>query len=246
MNLKKDRVLKEKIKLKLDWASHKAAKFACENWHYSKCIPKSKLVKIGVWENDKFIGVVIFSYGANNNLSRPYALKQTECVELSRIALNKHKTPISRILSISFKFLKKRCPGILLIISYADIDQGHHGGVYQASNWIYAGKTEVGTKSAYIIGSKKYHPKTIYDRFGTRSENVIRKKFPNLKMHVTKGKHKYLFPLNDIIKKDIMKLSKPYPKRATSIDIDAIGFQPIEGGENPTVALHSSETNPCP
>jgi hypothetical protein len=31
-----------KPELKIDWASHEAAKYACENWHYSKCLPAGK------------------------------------------------------------------------------------------------------------------------------------------------------------------------------------------------------------
>ena len=73
--------------LKLDWCSHKAAKFACENWHYSKCIPKSKLVKIGVWEDNKFIGVIIYGVGATSDLVKKYGLDKTEGCELERIAL---------------------------------------------------------------------------------------------------------------------------------------------------------------
>ena len=55
--------MQEKPKLKVDWATHEAAKHSCVNWHYSKCLPAGKLVKIGAWENSKFIGVVIFSRG---------------------------------------------------------------------------------------------------------------------------------------------------------------------------------------
>ena len=43
--------------LKIDWATHKAAKYACENWHYSKCLPSGKTVKLGVWEDNNFIGI---------------------------------------------------------------------------------------------------------------------------------------------------------------------------------------------
>ena len=53
-----------KADLRIDWASHDAAKFACENWHYSGVIPKSKLAKFGVWERDVFVGVVVFGVGA--------------------------------------------------------------------------------------------------------------------------------------------------------------------------------------
>ena len=48
--------MSQKPTLKIDWASHEAAKFACVNWHYSKCLPIGKLVKVGVWEDSKYIG----------------------------------------------------------------------------------------------------------------------------------------------------------------------------------------------
>ena len=63
-----------KVDLKIDWATYKAAKYAVEHWHYSRCMPKSKLSKIGVWENGKFIGAVIFGYGATPEIGKPYRL----------------------------------------------------------------------------------------------------------------------------------------------------------------------------
>ena len=93
--------------LRLDWCSHEAARYACEKWHYSKCIPKSKLVKIGVWEDKKFVGVVIFGVGATSDLVKRYGLKMEQGCELVRIALSMHSTPVSRIVAISLKMLKQ-------------------------------------------------------------------------------------------------------------------------------------------
>jgi hypothetical protein len=202
-----------KPELKIDWATHEAAKYACENWHYSKCMPKSKLVKIGAWENGKFIGVVIFSYGANAKLGSPYSCNMQECVELTRIALTKHKTPVSKILSIALKFLKKQSPGIKLIVSYADADQDHHGGIYQATNWIYEGLFNVGSVGAYLINGEKVHPKSMFDRHGTHAIEQIKKIYPLMQLFYTKGKHKYLMPLDESMRAKIMPLAKPYPKR---------------------------------
>lgn len=101
----------DKPKLRIDWASHEAARYACENWHYSKSIPAGKLVKVGVWENDKFIGVVLFGRGANQNLSNAYGLPQDEACELVRIALTKHGTPVSKVMAIAIRFLKKQIQG---------------------------------------------------------------------------------------------------------------------------------------
>jgi len=222
--------------LKIDWATHEAAKYACENWHYSQSIPKSKLVKIGVWENQKFIGVVIFSPGATPNLGSPYGLTQRECVELSRIALKQHKTPVSRILSISLKFLVSANPKLRLVVSFADRDQSHHGGIYQATNWIYAG---VGLSATfYLINGKKTHPRTIGLAGHIQNLDGAKKMDKNAKAIQCQGKHRYLMPLDNEIRKQILPLSRPYPKRAQSIENDAPGFQSGEGGANPTCALH--------
>jgi hypothetical protein len=122
-----------KPRIRIDWATHEAAKYACVNWHYSKCLPVGKLVKVGAWENDKFIGVVVFGRGANKSLGEPYGCSQLECCELVRIAMTDHITPVSKIMMIAIKFLKSAHKELKLIVSFADIEKGHHGGIYQAT-----------------------------------------------------------------------------------------------------------------
>ena len=43
------------VDLKVDWCSYEAAKYAVMHWHYSKTMPAGKTVKLGVWENGRFI-----------------------------------------------------------------------------------------------------------------------------------------------------------------------------------------------
>lgn len=221
-----------KTNLKIDWATHESAKYACENWHYSKCIPKNKLVKIGVWENDIFIGVVIFGYGATPQLGKPYGLQITECCELVRIALRQHATPVSRILSLAVKFLKKSNSGIKLVVSFADKTQGHHGGIYQACNWVYSGQTAPCVFFRDPLG-KLWHP-----RRASRVPNPEKKLVTNdWKEELQQGKHRYLLALDEKTKQLIKPLKKPYPKRVASIDNDALSDQEREGGVNPTATL---------
>ena len=73
--------------LRLDFCSHDAAKHAVMRWHYSRTMPKCKLVKIGVWEDDRFRGAVIYGLGSNRHIARPFGLKDTEVCELVRVAL---------------------------------------------------------------------------------------------------------------------------------------------------------------
>ena len=130
------------MNLKLDFCSYKAAKYAVMKWHYSKKIPSGKLLKFGVWENEEYIGCVLYGRGANNNALKQYKLECTEGCELMRVALKEHKTPTSKIIAISLRLLKKHNPKLKLVISYADPEQNHKGIIYQASNWINEGKTK--------------------------------------------------------------------------------------------------------
>ena len=200
-----------KADLRVDWATHEAAKYACEHWHYSKCLPKSKLVKIGAWESGKFIGVVIFAYGATPNLSKPYGLTQDRCVELCRIALTSHKVEVSRIVKLSIMFLMKICPKLKLIVSFADTTQGHHGGIYQAGNWIYNGSSSEDT--FYFIHGKLTHRRSMGSIGLVQNLKGAQTIDKNAKLIKVPGKHRYLMPLDDEMRAKIAPLAKPYPKR---------------------------------
>ena len=222
-----------KADLRIDWATSDAARFACINWHYAKAVPVGKLVKVGAWEDGKFIGCVLFGRGANKNMPKPYGLGQDECVELVRVALTAHLTPVSKIMMFAVKFLKRSNPGIRLVVSYADLDSNHHGGIYQATNWIYEGLFGKDSVSAFIINGKKTHRKSI-DSLGVKQNiaEVRRCLDANAKEFRTKGKHKYLMPLDAEMRERILLLSKPYPKRVKQAMTD-IPSEQRQGGTDP-------------
>ena len=223
-----------KPQLKIDWATHEAAKYAVENWHYSKCMPGAKKVLlVGVWEDLKFIGVVIFSPGATSCLGSPYGLNQFQCTELVRIALNKHKSTVSKIVKIALCFLKKRSPGIRLVVSFADPYQNHIGGVYQAGNWIYSGQSS--PTKVWQTNGKIIHPRTLG---ASDFKKGKKKQLPKgAKSLIMPGKHRYLMPLDNEMRKQILPLARPYPKRASSESSDTSAFHVEKGGATPTDAL---------
>ena len=192
-----------KADLHIDWATHEAAKYAVETWHYSGCVPNGKLVKVGAWERGKFIGVVLFGRGANRNMVKGYGLTQDQGCELVRIALTKHTAPVSRIAAQAIRFLKAQSPGLRLIVSYADPEQGHYGGIYQAGNWVYHGLSKSAVKVWYK--GKWSHQKTV------NNLGVSQKRLPKKQVA---GKHTYLMPLDPDMRERILPLAKPYPKRA--------------------------------
>jgi hypothetical protein len=220
-----------KPELKIDWATHEAAEYACTKWHYSKCLPTGKLVKIGAWEDGKFIGVVIFSRGASPHLLSKYGLKQVEGCELTRIALTKHSTHVSRILSIAIKFLKQKAPGLRLAVSFADPEQGHHGGVYQATNWIYTGTS--GSTIEYYVRGKWTHVRGAYATVKTNKKHAF-------KTRERRGKHRYLFPLDETLRAKFIQLQKPYPKRPVEAEESMRSSTTRKiGGASPTSPVHS-------
>lgn len=195
------------------------------------------MVHVGVWENKKFIGVVLFSRGATPNLLNKYGLKQTEGCELTRIALASHSVEVTRIVKIALKFLKQHNPGLRLVVSFADPEEGHIGAIYQAGNWIYTGQNNASTEYIGPDG-KKWHGRMVKKQgfttvYGTKRKVLTPSQCTPIKRQ---GKHRYLMPLDDEIRKQIELLRKPYPKneRATK----AISGDPLEsGGAVPTCTL---------
>lgn len=227
--------------LKIDWATHEAAKFACVNWHYSKSVPVPPLVKVGVFEGGKFIGVVIFSRGASSNLLKPYGLENTEGCELTRVALTRHTTPVTRIVRLAVVFLKQQSPSLRLIVSFADPQQGHVGGIYQAGNWVYAGTTSKGKE--FWHDSKRLHSRQVSEKGWNIQQGKTRKTVKPSECEIieTAGKHRYLMPLDNAMREQIAPLAKPYPKRSPRAKEQDAGHHPALGGVTPTRTLQILE-----
>ena len=231
--------MSDKVDLKLDWCSYEAAKFAVEHWHYSGVLPAGKLVKIGVWEESKYIGCVIFGRGANNNIGNPYGLTQLNVCELVRIALTTHKTPVSKIAAFAIKMLKKQSPDLRLIVSYADPEQGHNGSVYQAMNWAYVGKSQA--QREYLIDGEIVHKRSVSSKYGARGLEKLKQAGINADYAHVQYKYKYLFPLDDAMRKQIEPLRKPYPKRERGETDNAPQSNAETEGASPIRSLLSNE-----
>jgi hypothetical protein len=200
--------------LKLAWCSHSAARYAVEHWHYSGTLPTPPLIKVGVWESERYIGCVLFSRGATPHIGKPYGLKQTEIAELTRIALATHVTPVSRIIRIALSYLRSNSPGLRLLVSYADPSQGHAGGIYQASGWTYVGQSPPTTEYVAPDG-KQWHSRMVsksgINKVYGKNRRVWR--IDQCTPVIMPGKHKYLFPLDAAMREQIEPLAKAYPKR---------------------------------
>ena len=220
------------MSLRLDWCSYEAAKYAVEHWHYSKTIPANRSNYIGVWEDEKFIGAVIFGLGASPSLGKPYGLENFDFLELTRIALKEHKTSVSKIGAIAIKMVRKHNPGIRILISFADPFHGHNGAIYQAMNWIFTGITD-GSSMWKLPNGDMVDPRR-YNGHGHNKPAPIPRGAELIK---TPGKYRYLMPLDDAMRKQIEPLRKPYPKRGRGETDNAAQSNAQTGGARPTRSL---------
>ena len=203
------------------------AKYACEHFHYSRVCPLVARSYSFFTPSSEFIGCVIFGHGATPNIGKPFGLEQNNCYELVRVALNGKQGhgQTSRIVAAAVRqFIKDIGRDLKMIISYADLDQGHRGIIYQATNWIYAGPTGK-YRDGYILTNGRFvHRrslvaiiKTMVNRptGGAQSELDLCRiifKDPDALPHYTKGRHLYLFPVSKDMKQLALTLRKPYPK----------------------------------
>lgn len=192
--------------------SHDAAKYAVMNWHYSRAMPSGKLVKFGVWEDEAFVGVVLYGRGATPQLGSPYGLDQIEVCELVRVALRTgHASPTSQVVSRTIQSMRQQSPGLRLIVSFADTAQGHHGGIYQAMNWVYAGQS---MHHRIMLNGKLIHPRSLGAKYGVGGQSIpwLRANVdPNAERVDVPGKHRYLYPLDRNMRRRIEPLRLPYP-----------------------------------
>lgn len=152
----------------------------------------------------------MFSHGANRFIAEPFEMSQQEVCELTRIALDKHEATVSRIVAVSMRMLKRYCPGLRIVVSYADAHQGHLGKIYQAGNWIYTGKAQ---DSQLLIKGKLVHKRTAASKYGTNKIEEIREKVdPNAEWIKQDPKFRYVYPLEKHLRTELQEMGQPYPK----------------------------------
>jgi len=190
-------------------ATYQMISYACKNFHYSQSIPCGRKVSFAIFEEQRFIGVIIYSLGANNNIAKSFDMEQGDVVELTRIALKSHRNFVSLYIAKTLKELKQVSPRVQIVVSYADIDhQAHAGGVYQATNWIYLGVSRT-TDTQYFYNGKWTHERSINAIDNKVKRDALKKTLPK---RDNSDKHKYIFCFDRRLRKRYQLQSKPYPK----------------------------------
>jgi hypothetical protein len=106
--------------------------------------------------------IVVFAIPANPNVSTFLTGERNRVWDLARLwAPDGHRhNLLTQAIAVATKELRRLEPRCLALVSYADPDAGHMGGVYRAASWQYLGRTESRawrTPNGQIIPRRKFH-----------------------------------------------------------------------------------------
>lgn len=124
--------------------------------HYAKRIP-SISYSFGLYYKSELIGICTFGIPASPSLCMGVCGEKyrDNVLELNRLCLNDHK--VKNLTSYFVSNCLKLLPDNKIIVSYADTSQNHHGYIYQATNFLYTGKTKERTDIGLEDGSHSRH-----------------------------------------------------------------------------------------
>lgn len=167
----------------------------------------------GLFEKNEIKGVIIYGTPSSAPLRSGIAgiENKNNVIELTRLWVcdSVPKNGESYLIGNTLHLVNKE-----IIVSYAEINQGHLGIVYQATNWIYTGLSAKRTN--WTISGIDLHCQTIADKHTSKE---IREIYGDKFSLVDRPrKHRYVyFNCSKTRKKQLLKQLKykvePYPKK---------------------------------
>ena len=173
------------------------------NKHYAQRLPSISWC-FGLFIDGSLEGVLTIGKPASNALCDGICGKdfKSYVYELNRLIVNADlpKNTLSMFVSKVIKLLKKEN---LILVSYADEGVGHQGYIYQATNFIYTGKTKERTDKYTEVGKHSRH---------YNNENNHLRKFRS-------SKHRYVYfvgKMKSVFIENLNYSVEEYPKGVNS------------------------------
>lgn len=167
----------------------------------------------GLFHNGNLMGVVVYGTPSSAPLRSGIAGTQNKdnVLELTRLWIDDSvpKNGESFLIGTTLKLVDKE-----IIVSYAQIDQGHLGVVYQATNWLYTGLSAKRTN--WVVEGMDKHCQTLADKYSAAEiREIYGDKFS---LQERPRKHRYVYlNCNKYRRKELLLQFRykvlPYPKR---------------------------------
>ena len=202
---------------KIEPVERKVIQSFVHKWHYSHSTNGVQQTQcFALFSGEKIIGAMIYALPSMKSTASKYNPDNPlRCWELRRLCCI-DDTPTnteSYFIGQTLKWLKRNTD-IEVIISYADLEFGHEGVIYKATNFIHLGKS--GGGRVLMVDGKKYHARSLNQKEKPYGRDLKRRwknknghKFWDSEqdMHFvnTKPKNIYVYYLNKKVKKKLLK-----------------------------------------
>ena len=194
------------------------AKSIITRFHYSHRVVNNSYLHLGVYLEGALEGVLQFGYMLNPARAGKVVAGtvQGEYMELNRMWLSDEapRNSESRAISYAVKYIRRACPSVAWIQSFADERCGGLGVVYQAANFLYIGCHKT---TFYTLDGETYHEMllTAHKKGGQRGEKLRENLHRAGKQ--TLRQFRYIFFLKRHWMRRLKLKVQPYPK---PIDFD--------------------------
>ena len=199
-----------------------------QKYHYSLVMPKLTKKYLGIFLNNKLVGVITCGWGTQplQTINKLFpGLTTKDYYEIGKMCLidEMPKNSESQALSSVIKWLKINCPEKLFLYTLADGIVGKCGYVYQASNFLYG---DYFWTDVYLSkDGEKIHPRTAKELCKENAKFCGKEKIFWLTKEFTKIKgitrirgkmFRYIMPLSkkakNLLDKSTVKWTIDYPK----------------------------------
>jgi hypothetical protein len=188
------------------------AKVLIVQYHYLHSLPGGTCLAFGVFLGNRLLGALTLGVGPLNAYSLVDGARPEDCLVLTRLWLSDElpSNSESRVLGVVLRSLRRHTR-VKFLVSYADPAQGHLGFIYQASNWLYAGRSQA--TPLYDLGDgRARHSRSLSHAYGTHSvEHFARHGVP-VKLVPQAAKHRYVHFLDPGWRRRLAVPVLPYPK----------------------------------
>lgn len=181
--------------------------------HYSGRIVNNSYIHLGAFMAGELVGVMQFGYALNPHRADKVVADTVvgQYLELNRMWFDDRapRNSESRALSYAFKYIRKACPTVAWVQSFADERCGGLGVVYQAANFVYCGHhwTEF-----YELDGECYHEMMLTAHRGAGRGIYLRDNIERATKHRLRQFRYVYFIRRSWLNKLRLKI-KPFPKR---------------------------------
>lgn len=262
--------------IRIDRIDAKSANAFVKRCHYSGKVVNNSQLHFGAFFDGKLHGVLSFgpSMDKSKLLNIVHGTRWNEFVELNRMAFDDFlpKNSESRCISVALRLIRKHCPHIKWVVSFADGMQCGDGTIYRASGFVLTGVSrggmwELPEDLVEMNGGPVAHRLKIQDKCSVLSQFILSKtngknltiealakRFGGKVLPGFMFRYVYLIDKTAKLAVDVIpyskiaeiggKMYKGIPSCVGSVGSDTPPVQGGEGGANPTPTLHDPNGYP--